>query len=48
MICDALSSVAYRVLLHGPGAELEGVFNSGGGGEPAPGRISAEQRPGAW
>ena len=26
MIFDALSNAAYSVLLHGPGAELEGVF----------------------
>ena len=29
MICDALSNAAYRMLLHGPGAELEeGVLNT--------------------
>ena len=26
MIFDALSNAAYRVSLHGPGAELQGVF----------------------
>ena len=26
MIVDALSIAAYRVSLHGPGAELEGLF----------------------
>ena len=40
---DALPNAAYRVSLHGPGAELQGVFKH----PPRPGAFGAEQRPSA-
>ena len=41
MIFDALSNAAYRVSLHGPGAELEEGVQT-----PRPGAFGAEDRPG--
>ena len=42
MTFGALSNAASPVSLHGPGAELEGVFK-----HPRPGASGAEHRPGA-
>ena len=43
MIFHALLNAAYRMSLHGPGAELEGV----GAQTPRPVAFGAEHRPGA-
>ena len=47
MICAALSNAAYRVSLHGPGAELKGSVQT----HPRPGALGAfgaQQRSGAF